>query len=100
MNKQRKQIIANNEVSDLYTLNLGGYKQKVLVEGKSKTLPVVICLRSLFMLLLTFNSIHRLSWECKVPTFCIKFLQNSKIHLTLSAKNISTAFDIINKCNT
>ena len=44
MNKERKQIIANNEVSDLYTLNLGGYKQKVLVEGKSKTLPVVICL--------------------------------------------------------
>ncbi|MED9996269.1 MAG: alpha/beta fold hydrolase, partial [Paludibacteraceae bacterium] len=44
MNKQRKQIIANNEVSNLYTFNLGGYNQKVLVEGKSKTLPVVICL--------------------------------------------------------
>ena len=44
MNKQRKQIIAGNEVSTLYTLNLGGYNQKVLVEGKSKTLPVVICL--------------------------------------------------------
>ena len=44
MNKERKKIIANNEVSNLYTLNLGGYKQKVLVEGKSKTLPVVICL--------------------------------------------------------
>ena len=41
MNKQRKQIIENNEVSDLYTFNLGGYNQKVLVEGKSKTLPVV-----------------------------------------------------------
>ena len=44
MNKQRKQIIANNEVSTLYTFNLGGYNQKVLVEGKSKSLPVVICL--------------------------------------------------------
>ena len=36
MNKKRKEIIANNEISEIYTLNLGGYNQKVLVEGKKK----------------------------------------------------------------
>lgn len=44
MNRKRKEIIANNEVSELYTLNLGGYNQKVLVEGKKKELPIVISL--------------------------------------------------------
>lgn len=44
MNKKRKEIIANNEISEIYTLNLGGYNQKVLVEGKKKELPIVIFL--------------------------------------------------------
>lgn len=44
MNKKRKNIIENNEVSRLYSFNLGGYTQKVLIEGKSKELPVVITL--------------------------------------------------------
>jgi len=44
MNKTRKQIIAGNEVSKLYTFTLGGVPQKVLIEGKQKDLPVVITL--------------------------------------------------------
>lgn len=44
MNKTRKQIIAGNEISELYTFTLGGAAQKVLVEGKRRDLPVVITL--------------------------------------------------------
>ena len=44
MNRKRKEIIANNEVSEIYTFNLGGYNQKVLVEGRKKDLPIVIFL--------------------------------------------------------
>lgn len=44
MNRKRKKIIANNEISELYTFSLGGYPQKVLIEGKQKDLPVVIFL--------------------------------------------------------
>lgn len=44
MNKGRKNIAGKNEVSQIYTFNLGGYSQKVLIEGKSKELPVVITL--------------------------------------------------------
>lgn len=44
MNRKRKEIIAGNEISQLYTFTLGGYEQKVLIEGKSKDLPVVITL--------------------------------------------------------
>lgn len=44
MNEARKQYIASCEVSELVELTLGGYNQKVLIEGKSKLLPVVICL--------------------------------------------------------
>ena len=44
MNKKRKQIIAGNEISKLYTFLLDGVLQKVLIEGKTKDLPVVITL--------------------------------------------------------
>lgn len=44
MNKARKQYIKECEVSNLLALNLGGYPQKVLVEGYKKDLPVVIVL--------------------------------------------------------
>lgn len=44
MNKERKKYIQSCEVSRLETLKLGGYDQKVLIEGKSKALPVVIFL--------------------------------------------------------
>lgn len=44
MNQKRKLAILKNEVSDLYTFKLGGYSQKVLVEGKSRDLPVVVTL--------------------------------------------------------
>lgn len=41
---KRKEIIAGNEISDLLSVTLNGYEQKVLVEGKNKDLPVVITL--------------------------------------------------------
>ncbi len=40
----RKEIIAQNEISEIKEFNLGGYPQKVLIEGKSKNTPVVIFL--------------------------------------------------------
>lgn len=44
MNKKRKEIIAGNKVSEIYEWNLGGYNQKVLIEGKDENLPIVITL--------------------------------------------------------
>lgn len=44
MNQQRKEIIANNQVSRMVTCSLGGYKQKVLLDGKYETNPVLIFL--------------------------------------------------------
>ncbi len=44
MDKRRRQIIEENEVSQVYRFVLGGVEQKVLIEGRSKDLPVVICL--------------------------------------------------------
>ena len=41
---KRKDISTNNEISDLISLSLNGYEQKILIEGKSSTLPVVITL--------------------------------------------------------
>ncbi|MDE6586384.1 MAG: alpha/beta fold hydrolase [Clostridia bacterium] len=41
---ERKNYIKSCEVSEVTELTLGGYKQKVLIEGKSKNLPVVIVL--------------------------------------------------------
>ncbi len=44
MNKKRKEIIAGNAISNIYEWRLGGYDQKVLIEGKKEELPVVITL--------------------------------------------------------
>lgn len=44
MNKQRKQIIEQNEISAMYPFSLGKMPQKVLIEGKHKELPVVVTL--------------------------------------------------------
>lgn len=44
MNKNRKEIIAGNKVSKIYDWKLGGYNQKVLMEGKEENLPIVITL--------------------------------------------------------
>lgn len=41
---KRKDIISNNEISELCSFSLGGYEQKVLIEGKRKNLPIVITL--------------------------------------------------------
>lgn len=39
-----KNIISTNEVSTIYEIALGGINQKILVEGKTKNLPIVITL--------------------------------------------------------
>lgn len=44
MNKQRKAIIEANKISTVEEFILGDYPQKVLIEGKSENLPVVITL--------------------------------------------------------
>lgn len=44
MNKKRKEIIDGNKVSEIYEWKLGGYKQKVLIEGKEESLPIVVTL--------------------------------------------------------
>ncbi len=41
---KRKEIIAANKISELCELSLFGYTQKVLIEGKSDALPVLITL--------------------------------------------------------
>jgi pimeloyl-ACP methyl ester carboxylesterase len=44
MNKKRKAIIAANEISKLKTYTLGGYPQKILIEGKKRSYPIVVYL--------------------------------------------------------
>ncbi|MDE7162522.1 MAG: alpha/beta hydrolase [Clostridia bacterium] len=44
MKKSRKNYIESCEVSEVREVVLGGYKQKIAIEGKKKDLPVVICL--------------------------------------------------------
>ena len=44
MDKQRKNIIDRSEISQIYSFELGGYSQKVLIEGKSRENPVIITL--------------------------------------------------------
>ncbi len=44
MNAKRKHYIESCEISVVESVNLGGYRQKIAIEGKSKELPVVICL--------------------------------------------------------
>ena len=44
MNSKRQAVIAGNQVSEIYEWLLGGYNQKVLIEGEEASLPVVITL--------------------------------------------------------
>lgn len=44
MDRRRRQIIEQNNVSEVHSFVLGGVQQKVLIEGRSKDLPIVICL--------------------------------------------------------
>ncbi len=44
MNKKRKLTIKNNEISEVCEVELGGYKQKIMLDGKSANNTVVICL--------------------------------------------------------
>ncbi len=44
MNKKRREAIAANQISDIRSFSLGGYQQKVLIEGRAKDLPVLLFL--------------------------------------------------------
>lgn len=44
MNEKRKQYIESCEISIVESVILGGYQQKIAMEGKAKELPVVVCL--------------------------------------------------------
>lgn len=44
MNRERKRYCAQCEVSAVKIFNLGGFPQKVAIEGRRKNLPVVVCL--------------------------------------------------------
>lgn len=44
MNKKRKSYILSCEISQLQEVELGGCRQKIAIEGKEKTLPILICL--------------------------------------------------------
>ncbi len=44
MNKKQKDYIENCEISRVESLSLGGYQQKIAIEGKSKKLPIIISL--------------------------------------------------------
>jgi len=44
VNKKRRELIKLNEISQMRTYTLGGFEQKVLIEGKKKSNPVVIFL--------------------------------------------------------
>lgn len=44
MKKARKNYIKSCEISEIATVSLGGYPQKIAIEGKKRELPVVVCL--------------------------------------------------------
>ncbi|MGT2930505.1 hypothetical protein ACVR1G_09820 [Streptococcus dentasini] len=44
MNKRRREIIAQNAVSEIHTFSLAGFSQEVLIEGENATLPLVMTL--------------------------------------------------------
>lgn len=44
MNKERKKTIDSNEISEIMTVRLGKFEQKILVEGKNSGFPVIITL--------------------------------------------------------
>lgn len=44
MNKKRKQTIEANEISEIVELTLGGFPQKILIDGRRKENPLVLCL--------------------------------------------------------
>lgn len=44
MNRKRKAVIEACEVSEMKTYSLGGYKQRVLIEGRYRTNPIMIFL--------------------------------------------------------
>ena len=44
MNNKRKSYILSCEISSIESVQLGGYQQKIAIEGKLKNLPIIICL--------------------------------------------------------
>ncbi|MGN0655325.1 MAG: alpha/beta fold hydrolase, partial [Ruminiclostridium sp.] len=41
---KRKDVISNNEISELCSFRLNGYEQKVMIEGKRQDFPIIITL--------------------------------------------------------
>ena len=41
---KRNKLIATNEISEIIAVDLNGYEQKILMEGKRKDIPIVITL--------------------------------------------------------
>ncbi|HBT94762.1 MAG TPA: hypothetical protein DEB24_00980, partial [Coriobacteriia bacterium] len=44
MKRRRREVIAGNRISEVRTFSLGGYDQKVLLDGRSADLPLVLAL--------------------------------------------------------
>jgi len=44
MNKKRREIISKNQISRITTYSLGGYEQRVLLDGKNKSNPIMLFL--------------------------------------------------------
>lgn len=44
MDRKRRTIIERNEISEIWEVMLGGYQQKVMIDGRYKRNPIVICL--------------------------------------------------------
>lgn len=44
MNSQRKQAIKSNEISEVTALTLGGFPQKILIDGRRKKNPLLLVL--------------------------------------------------------
>ncbi len=57
MNAKRKHYIESCKISIVETVDLGGYRQKIAIEGKSKELPIVVCLHGGPVLRFLFRSV-------------------------------------------
>lgn len=44
MNRARKERLHTNEISEVCEVTLGGYRQKIMLDGKKRGNPVVLCL--------------------------------------------------------
>lgn len=78
MNKKRKEIIANNEISEIYTLNLGGYNQKVLEKITDTVKGVVVCgqiIKEVFF----SEEVYEALQKSKLPDTKLSTIKNANI---------------------